>query len=178
MSDQRRLKIHIRQARLDDAQLLAEMGARMFNASFGAFNRPEDIQVYLEKSFNQAEISTDLNSADTDYLLVMLAEQVIGYAKVCLSQAPASVPGRKPVELARIYIDLAYSSMGYGSQLMSACMETARQFGGDTMWLGVWERNEAAIRFYYRWGFEIVGNMEFVLGDDVQNDYVMARDIG
>jgi ribosomal protein S18 acetylase RimI-like enzyme len=87
------------------------------------------------------------------------------------------VPDRNPVELARINIDLAYSSMGYGSQLMEACLEAARQLEGDTLWLGVWERNEAAIRFYRRWGFEIVGTMEFVLGDDMQKDYVMARGI-
>jgi len=177
MSDQRPMKIDIKQASAEDAQLLSDMGARMFDASFGPFNRPEDMQAYLEKSFNQEVISAELQSDNTIYLLVLLAEQVIGYAKVWLSQAPDSVPGRNPVELARINIDLAYSSMGYGSQLMEACLEAARQLEGDTLWLGVWERNEAAIRFYRRWGFEIVGTMEFVLGDDMQKDYVMARGI-
>jgi len=178
ISDQEPMKIDVRQASVDDAQLLSEMGALMFDASFGQFNRPEDMQTYLEKSFNQEVISADLQSDNTIYLLVLLAEQVIGYAKVCLSQAPDSVPGRNPVELARIYIDLAYSSMGYGSQLMDACLEAARRLEGDTLWLGVWERNEAAIRYYRRWGFESVGTMEFMLGNDVQNDYVMAREIG
>ncbi len=167
ISDQKPMKIDIRQATVDDTQLLSEMGALMFDASFGAFNRPEDMQIYLEKSFSQEEISADLRSENTKYLLVSLAEQVIGYAKVCLSQAPDSVPGRNPVELARIYIDLAYSSRGYGSQLMEACLEAARRLESDRLWLGVWERNEAAIRYYRRWGFDIVGTMEFVLGDDV-----------
>lgn len=172
------MKIKIQQAKLEDAQLLAEMGAHMFNASFGAFNSPKDMQAYLEKSFNHERISADLRSTNTVYLLVMLAEQAIGYAKVCLSQAPASVPGRYPVELARIYIDLSHSSRGYGAQLLAACVVVAKQLGGDTLWLGVWERNEKAIRFYRCWDFEIVGEMEFVLGDDLQNDYVMALEIG
>jgi ribosomal protein S18 acetylase RimI-like enzyme len=87
------------------------------------------------------------------------------------------VPGCNPVELARIYIDLAYSSKGYGSQLVEACLEAARRLEGDTLWLGVWERNEAAIRFYRSWDFKIVGTMEFMLGNDMQKDYVMARGI-
>jgi ribosomal protein S18 acetylase RimI-like enzyme len=161
------MKIDIKQASAEDAQLLSDMGARMFNASFGPFNRPEDMRAYLEKSFKEEVISADLRSKNTKYLLVSLTEQAIGYAKVCLSQAPDSVPGRNPVELARIYIDLAYSSRGYGSQLVEACLEAARRLEGDTLWLGVWERNEAAIRFYRRWGFKIVGTMEFVLGDDM-----------
>ena len=95
-----------------------------------------------------------------------------------LEPIPRFCAGRNPVELARIYIDLAYSSRGHGSQLLEACLVAAWQLGGDTLWLGVWERNEAAIRLYRRWGFDIVGTMEFMLGNDVQNDYVMEREIG
>ena len=177
MGDQIQMKISIRRATVDDVQLIAEMGARLFEVSFGAFNRPRDMQVYLEKSFNQQDIRTDLLSEKVIYLLAMLSEQVIGYAKVSQCKAPVPVIGSNPIELDRIYIDLAYSNRGYGSQLLTACTETARQLGGDTLWLGVWDRNERAIRFYQQWGFEIVGEMEFVLGDDVQNDYVMARSI-
>jgi ribosomal protein S18 acetylase RimI-like enzyme len=45
------------------------------------------------------------------------------------------------------------------------------------MWLGVWEKNEHAIKFYEKWGFTIVGPRVFVLGSDVQNDFIMQRAI-
>lgn len=170
--------ITIREANIDQARLLAEMGARMFAASFGAYNSPEDMQSYLEKSFNQAAIHAELQSGSTKYLQVIFSEKVIGYAKVYPNAPPIDLDCTKPVELGRIYIDLNYANRGYGSQLLAACLRTAKELGGDTLWLGVWERNEQAIRFYKRWGFEIVGEMEFVLGADVQNDYVMARGIG
>lgn len=178
LSNQQKMKIHIHQATVDDAHLLTEMGARMFAESFGAFNRPEDMQVYLEKSFNQAAIRAALLSDRVIYLLVTLSKQVIGYAKVSQNTSPIPIQGNNPIELDRIYIDLAFSRRGYGSQLLAACVDAARQMGGDMLWLGVWERNEQAIRFYKRWGFEIVGEMEFVLGADIQNDFVMAKGIG
>jgi ribosomal protein S18 acetylase RimI-like enzyme len=46
------------------------------------------------------------------------------------------------------------------------------------VWLDVWERNTRAISFYERWGFVVVGEQDFVLGDDVQRDLLMARGAG
>ena len=33
---------------------------------------------------------------------------------------------------------------------MQACLEEVTQMGGDVIWLGVWERNPRAIRFYQK----------------------------
>ena len=44
------------------------------------------------------------------------------------------------------------------------------------MWLGVWQRNPRAVRFYEKCGFRRVAEATFVLGTDVQTDWVMARD--
>jgi diamine N-acetyltransferase len=51
----------------------------------------------------------------------------------------------------------------------------ARRGGHDVVWLGVWERNLAAQRFYARWGFTRRGESSFHLGDEVQTDRIMAR---
>ncbi len=60
---------------------------------------------------------------------------------------------------------------------MKACLEEAEEAGYGIVWLGVWEENESAIRFYESWGFRFVGTKKFVLGKDVQNDMVMARSV-
>ena len=61
--------------------------------------------------------------------------------------------------------------------LMTACIDTARARGGATMWLGVWERNARAIRFYQKHGFTDIGAQEFRLGADLQTDRVMSRSV-
>ena len=49
--------------------------------------------------------------------------------------------------------------------------------GKDAVWLGVWDRNERAIRFYESWGFHRAGSQPFLLGSDLQTDLVMVRRI-
>ena len=49
--------------------------------------------------------------------------------------------------------------------------------GYETIWLGVWERNERAIRFYEKWGFREAGTHDFILGNDVQNDLIMEYSV-
>jgi len=53
-------KLSIRRATLDDASLIADIGARTFEASFRADNRLEDMEQYLSLSFSKAHIEAQL----------------------------------------------------------------------------------------------------------------------
>jgi ribosomal protein S18 acetylase RimI-like enzyme len=61
---------------------------------------------------------------------------------------------------------------------MRACVEQARAWHCDVLWLGVWEHNPRAIAFYEKQGFRKVGRHTFMVGSDVQYDDVMARPLG
>lgn len=78
--------------------------------------------------------------------------------------------------------------MGIADKLMKMTLEAIPkrifsdqkpdQRSGDKkilVWLGVWEFNPRAIKFYTRYEFKKVGVHPFVLGNDVQNDWLMAR---
>ena len=41
-------------------------------------------------------------------------------------------------------------------------------------WLGVWDQNARAIRFYEKAGFADAGEISFQLGDDVQSDRLLV----
>ena len=60
---------------------------------------------------------------------------------------------------------------------MDECIAIAKAKNRDYIWLGVWERNFKAIKFYERFGFKKFGEHEFVLGDDVQTDWLMALEL-
>ena len=57
---------------------------------------------------------------------------------------------------------------------MRACKASAEAKGGRTLWLGVWEHNPRAIKFYEKCGFGGVGTQRFLLGTDLQTDRVMV----
>jgi ribosomal protein S18 acetylase RimI-like enzyme len=60
---------------------------------------------------------------------------------------------------------------------MEECFEIAKEKGCDVMWLGVWEFNPRAQRFYEKHGFRVVGSHVFQLGADPQTDLLMQRKI-
>lgn len=170
-------KLSIRRATPDDASLIADIGARTFEASFGADNRLVDMKQYLSLNFSKTHIEAQIAEPSSVFLLAYEDCKVIGYAMLRVSKKPISVIGTKPVELARIYFEAEIIEKGYGSTLMNTCLEEAQKNGHRTIWLGVWEKNLRAIRFYEKWEFTKVGTKEFVLGSDLQNDHIMERPV-
>ncbi len=45
----------------------------------------------------------------------------------------------------------------------------------DMVWLGVWKENPRAVSFYQRHGFEIFGEHDYLIGTDLQRDYLMSQ---
>jgi ribosomal protein S18 acetylase RimI-like enzyme len=88
-----------------------------------------------------------------------------------------SIAGLKTAEIARLYADQRWHGRGLGGALMHVCIATARDWGADLLWLGVWERNARAIAFYEKHGFRVIGEQEFQLGADRQRDLVMALNL-
>ena len=60
---------------------------------------------------------------------------------------------------------------------MHACIQYAAAQGFDVLWLGVWEYNTKARNFYKDFGFVKFGEHPFVLGSDVQTDWMMKLDL-
>ena len=168
----------IRRATQTDAQLLADLGAQTFYDTFAADNTTKDMTAYLASSFSPALQAAELADANTRFLIAEIDGAAVGYAKLQSNPSPPSVTGSNPIELCRLYVSHGVIGSGVGASLMQACIDEAKAEGYKTMWLGVWERNERAQKFYERWGFQVAGEQNFQLGSDAQKDWVMYRDIG
>ena len=94
-----------------------------------------------------------------------------GYARVRRNSEMDHKLGSRHLELQRLYVDSRWHGHGVANQLMEAAI--AHAAGQDWLWLGVWEKNPRAIRFYEKWGFETFGTHEFLMGEDRQTDLVM-----
>lgn len=168
----------IRRGEARDAAALAELGARTFSDTFLADNDPADIAAFLADTFSAEKQAAELADPATSYLVAEDAENdgaLVGYAMLHRGEAPDCIDARAPIEIARIYVARAQLGRGTGGALMARCVEDARIAGHDVIWLGVWERNARAIRFYERWEFQVVGQHVFVVGKDPQNDLLLRR---
>ncbi len=169
--------ILIRRGTVSDAAALAEFAARTFDETYGAVNRPEDMQAHLASSFGIAQQSSELASPDVATLLAYDAETLVAYAQVRKSEPPPCAPQSHVVELHRFYVDRPAHGRGVAQQLMSAVSAAARELGGRHMWLSVWDRNPRAIAFYKKVGFVDAGGAEFMLGNDRQTDRVLVANV-
>ncbi len=169
--------IIIRRAVPRDAENLAEFASRTYAQTFGKFTDPHDLEEFLSSRYGTRQQLAEISSSDVRTLIVELEGQLLGYAQVRQTPAPACVAGEAPVELWRFYIDRPWHGKGAAQDLMNAAKASAVELGGRTFWLGVWKENRRAIAFYTRQGFRIVGTKDFWVGKDRQSDCVMVADL-
>ena len=179
-----RVDISVRVATVDDAPLIADLAARTFRETFGPDNTADDMTAYLARSFGLSKQRRELADPSVSYLLASVGDDIAGYAMLQDSrgEAPACVARKDdesaaPVELVRFYVTSQWHGRGVAQSLMSVCFDQARSRGGRTLWLGVWERNARAIKFYEKCGFRDVGAQVFWLGGDRQMDRVLVRSL-
>lgn len=169
------LKLAFRRATVEDTSTLVQFGADTFKAAFGPYHTPEDMAEYLAANFNYEVVQSLIENSSTYFVLGYEGQEVVGYAMLKKGPHPEFVTGSNPVELVRFYVAPELIGLGYGSALMRRCLEEARRMGHATTWLATWQKNKRAIGFYERWGFRIVGNAIYVIGDDVTDDFIMQR---
>lgn len=160
-----------------DAILLARLGWQTFNETFAAYNKPEDMEAFHETMYSPALQAAELADPATEFVIVEVAGEAIAYLKLNTGTAPAAILAKNPLQINRLYISKLWMGKGLGDQLMQLSIEKAKQKGHDIVWLTVWEHNERAMRFYQKYGFREVGELEFILGHDVQRDLYMQREV-
>ena len=159
----------IRRARPADASALAELASRTFTDAFAAQNRPEDVELYLARSFGEPQQRAEIENPDGVTLVVEVSGALIAFAQLRRSDA-----GHGEVELARFYVERTHHGRGVAQAMMDAVLDAARSLGAGTLWLGVWEHNPRGIRFYEKCGFRDVGSHPFLVGNDLQTDRIMT----
>jgi ribosomal protein S18 acetylase RimI-like enzyme len=165
----------IRTATKNDLSLLQSLGIRTFSETFSQYNTAENMRLYLEKSFSRQQIEAELDDPSAVFLLAYDDDVTAGYARLRQGTNAEGLNSVNALEIERIYAVQEYIGKQAGRRLMDACIGYATEKGFDTLWLGVWEHNARAVRFYEKYGFEKFGEHVFMLGSDAQTDWLMKK---
>ena len=168
--------ITIRAATLDDAAALAELARRTFSDAFAADNTPDDLAAFLAATYGPDIQRRELADPALRYLVAERDGTPVAYALLRDKRSPY-VSDPTALELQRFYVDQSCHGSGIAQALMAQCIAHARARGAGALWLGVWERNARALRFYSAQGFQDVGRTVFTVGRDPQEDIVMTRSV-
>jgi ribosomal protein S18 acetylase RimI-like enzyme len=167
----------IRPAAAADAARLAEFAERVFDEVFSPGNDEGDMASYLHEAFSPDIQRAEITASGSIVLLAERGATLVGYLHIAPAPTPECVAGGPAVELKRLYVEPSLHGGGIGKQLLDEGLLRARDAGARCIWLGVWENNTKAQAFYTREGFRRVGDHPFVLGSDVQTDWVMQRSL-
>jgi ribosomal protein S18 acetylase RimI-like enzyme len=130
---------------------------------------------FMNEQFTRDNLIKEVGAEHNIFLVAEVEGETVGYARLREVPNPAELDDLAAIELARIYSVQSRIGKGVGSALLERCIEVAAGQKKQVIWLGVWEKNQHAISFYERWGFEKFSEHEFILGDDVQTDWLMKK---
>jgi len=162
-------------ATIDDIDLLVTLGRQTFYDTFHEQNTAADMQLYLSVNFTKEVITAALQNPLTSYWLLKEADTVIGYCRLSKTNHSSFAHNISATEIEQFYIAVNYKGKGYGSYFMQYILQTIKAAGCNAVWLGVWEHNLPAIQFYSKHGFQKFAEHDFVLGTDIQNDWLMVK---
>lgn len=165
--------IQIEPVTINDIEQLQRIGRQTFSETFASSNTPENMAIYLEEGFSTDKLEKELNNPFSQFYFAQLNKAVIGYLKLNTGTAQTELQDNRTLEIERIYVLKEFHGKKVGQILYDRTLKIARELDVNYVWLGVWEENPRAIRFYEKNGFVKFDKHIFRLGDDEQTDIMM-----
>lgn len=160
-----------------DLETLATISKETFVDAFEKDNDPDDFQEYIKKAFALDKLALELNNEESLFYFVHEDNLLVGYFKLNVGSAQTDVHDPDAIEIERIYVLAAHQGRNIGERMLREIIKMAREMGKCYVWLGVWEHNTKAIRFYQRHHFKKFGEHPYYIGNDKQTDWLLRLDL-
>lgn len=160
---------------IDEVLLLQQVARQTFTETFAGSNTESDMAAYLSHQLSAATLLEALRNTHSLFYFAMLKDRVAGYLKLNTGAAQTELREDGALEIERIYVLQEYYGSGIGQLLYEQALQEAEELQADYIWLGVWEHNHRAIRFYEKNGFVPFDHHIFRLGNDEQTDILMRK---
>ena len=169
--------MNIRTAKISDLNILKEIGKRTFIETFASENSSKNMTEYLESAFTTEKLMSELTNMNSEFYFAEMEGEVVGYLKINFNDSQTELKVSNALEIERIYVLKEFHSKKVGQLLYDKAIEIAKNKNLKNVWLGVWEQNPRAIRFYEKNGFKVFDKHIFKLGEDEQTDIMMKLEI-
>lgn len=157
-----------------DAEALSHFAGRIFPLGGRPGADPAHIAAYIAGHLTPEHLRAGMADPAMTMFLAEIETEIVGYAALIRDSLHPQLSAQYTNELHKLYVDAAHHGRGVADALTAALLEQANA----PVWLTVFSENPRAVRFYQRWGFQIAGRQEFLVGDDRQQDFLMVREKG
>ena len=165
----------LRPATPADAPALSRLATDSFVAAFGHLYRAEDLAAFLEEYRSVERYRADLANPAKRVQLAEIDGKPAAYCLIVFGhqfdERPEPRPER-PVFISQLYCAPDMTGHGLGAALIEWAIAEARGSGADALQLSVFSENFGAQRFYRRYGFEHVADIDFWVGDHRDDEFL------
>tara|TARA_R110000868_G_scaffold37619_1_gene132826 strand:+ start:5929 stop:6447 length:519 start_codon:yes stop_codon:yes gene_type:complete len=171
------MNLNIVKCNVNDLEALTHISKETFITAFQNKNNPDDFEAHLSIALTRHTIKNELQNPNSDFYFVYLNTECVGYCKTNVKEAQTELFDLNAFELERLYVLENHQGKHIGQYVLEYCIHKAQASHANYIWLGVWEKNTNAIRFYERMGFEKFGSHPFYIGNDKQTDWLMKLNL-
>lgn len=163
----------LRPASLDDIPALADLGRESFCTTFAHLYAPEDLAAFLKQAYSIDGVTGDYHDPNLVYRLAQDDSGLAGYCKIALNSPYADQSdAHDPMGLNQLYTAPGRTGQGIGAALMQWALDEARGRCKDAIQLSVYAENYGAQRFYQRYGFTKIADIEFWVGNHCDPEFL------
>jgi diamine N-acetyltransferase len=170
-------EIIIKKVDIEDVEVLLDISIRTFVESYAAGNTAENMQKYIAEVYTIEKIQAELENIDSQYYFAAYKNDIVGYIKTNTNNAQTELQDAESLEIERLYVLKEYQGKNIGQYLFDQSIIIAKDKQLQYIWLGVWDQNPRAQKFYERNGMIAFDKHIFKVGDDKQTDIMLRLDM-
>ncbi|MBS4042470.1 MAG: GNAT family N-acetyltransferase [Chitinophagaceae bacterium] len=162
----------IRRVELKDAETLSALASKTFYDTFVGTCTEKDMEEFLYEYYNIEQVNSELSDANDYFYFAEVDGVAVGYIRFKEEYSNfEKMKQWKALELKRLYILKEFHGKGVAQALIDFYFQYAQENDYEMAWLGVWEYNFRAQKFYQKNGFEDTGEKHpFPIGSTPQTD--------
>jgi ribosomal protein S18 acetylase RimI-like enzyme len=167
----------LRTALPDDHSALAALGLKVWLQTYSERGLNAEIAEYVLSKFTLAAMAALITDPQV-YLPVIEHEQhLLAYA-VLKANSPCPADPDLTLELSTMYVQESANRQTHGSQLWQACLHEQQKRQPDmVIWLRVNSKNQRALNFYAKHGFQKIGSVWIDFDGEHNENYLLKHSL-
>lgn len=167
-------KITFGKAKSEDALRISIVLKTVYIQAYATQGVTHEFANFITKKFAPEFITEKIRSDEDRYLIAYYNQNPIGVAEINYNN---TCPIRNiPVpELEKLYVLERFHGQGVGFGLLNEAEKVVKKKGHHQFQLEVYIKNDRAISFYKRQGYESIGEVDFPVEDSFYRNKVMNK---
>lgn len=154
---------------------MQEISRETFKATFAKYTAPADMTRFLQEDYATDKLVQEIQNPNSLFFFLLVKDEIVGFLKLNVHDAQTESLRPNALEVERIYLRQKFQHQGLGQVLLKRAEAIAKKENKDYMWLGVYEHNINAQKFYKAAGFKRTGQHTFQVGSDPQTDFLLVK---